>query len=327
MITVTGSLAFDHIMDYQGKFSDHIMPDKIHTLNLSFLVNTLKKQRGGTAGNIAYNLALLKLPVAILATVGHDFWEYGEFLKDSGVDLSQIKIVDSLTSSAFIMTDLGNNQITAFYAGAMNDAASLSIKKNNTELVVVSPNDPQAMVKFAKQCQDLHIPYMLDPGMQLPSLDPKDLRDMVNGATILIGNDYEVSLLKEKTGLNEQQLLSQVKILITTLGEKGSIIQSNDLSDSPSRSQGPPGRWSIPAAKPNEVVDPTGAGDAYRAGFLAGYLRGFDLKACGQMGAMAACYTVEKYGTTSHKFSIEEFCQRYRENFGEELPLSSLRGA
>jgi len=307
MILVTGSLAFDHIMDFPGKFSDHIMPDKIHQINLSFLVNTLQKQKGGTAGNIAYNLALLNSPVSILGVAGPDFSEYGEFLKSAGVDISSIKIIqDHLTSSAYIMTDKSDNQITAFYPGAMSDASSLSIS-GNPDMVVISPNDPKAMVQFTNQCQNFNIPYMLDPGMQLPRLAVQDLKNMVNGATILIGNDYEIALLKEKTGLNEQQLLDQVKVLVTTLGEKGSIIQSGlDTVQ-------------VNPAKPEQVVDPTGAGDAYRAGFLAGYVKGLDLKICGQMGSLAACYTIEKYGTTSHTFTMDEFKTRYKENFGEPL--------
>ncbi len=306
MITVTGSLAFDHIMDFPGKFADHIMPDKIHQINLSFLVNTLQKQKGGTAGNIAYNLALLNSPVSILGAAGSDFSEYGKFLQDAGVDISKIKIIENeSTSSAYIMTDKSDNQITAFYPGAMSENSKLTL--GNSEFAVISPNDPKAMMKFTRECQELKIPYMIDPGMQLPALDPEELKNMVNGATILIGNDYEIALLKEKTGLNERALLSQVKILITTLGENGSTIQSGLKT------------IQVSSAKPAEVVDPTGAGDAYRAGFLAGYLKGLGLKICGQMGSIAACYAIEKYGTTSHKFAVDEFKKRYQENFGEEL--------
>ena len=312
MITITGSLAFDHIMDYPGRFADHIMPDKIHQINLSFLVNTLTKQKGGTAGNIAYNLALLKTPVGIVGIAGHDFPEYAKFLENNGVDISKIQTAeDHLTSSAFIMTDIADNQITAFYPGAMENASELSLDGVTTDFVVVSPNNPQAMVKFAKQCQNLNIKYMLDPGMQLPALAASDLKDMLNGATILIGNDYEVALLREKLSLNEEQLLNQVEILITTLGEKGSIIQTKDQN------------LQVPAAKPGKVLDPTGAGDAYRAGFITGYMKGLDLKICGQMGSVAACYAIEKYGTTNHSFTVEEFQKRYQDNFGEELPLSS----
>ncbi len=308
MITVTGSLAFDTIMDFPGKFSDHIMPDKIHQINLSFLVNTLKKQPGGTAGNIAYNLALLGCPVSIVGSAGSDFSEYGQFLKNAGVDIAQIKIIDNeSTSSAFIMTDKSDNQITAFYPGAMSQNSSLPL--DTSDLVVISPNDPKAMVSFTKQCQDKNISYMLDPGMQLPALDVEDLKSMINGATILIGNDYEIELLKDKLQVTSDELLATSKILITTLGEKGSIIQSESETTQ------------INIARPKQIVDPTGAGDAYRGGFLAGYSRGFDLKVCGQIGAVAACYTVEKYGTTSHRFTIQEFKDRYTENFEEKLTL------
>jgi adenosine kinase len=308
VITVTGSLAFDHIMDFPGKFSDHIMPDKIHQINLSFLVNTLSKQRGGTAGNIAYNLALLKIPVGIVGIAGVDFPEYAKFLQNAGVDISKIQAAqNNLTSSAFIMTDKADNQITAFYPGAMEFADKLSLQEITTDLVVISPNNPQAMVNFSKQCQTLKIPYMLDPGMQLPALSPGDLKEMLNGAEILIGNDYEISLLKEKLTLDEEQILNQVKILITTLGEKGSRVQTkNDNLE-------------IKAAKPTAVLDPTGAGDAYRAGFLAGYSKNLDLKICAQMGGIASCYAIEKYGTSNHTFTVEEFNKRYQENYEEEL--------
>ncbi len=309
MITVTGSLAFDTIMDFPGKFSDHIMPDKIHQINLSFLVNTLKKQNGGTAGNIAYNLALLNQPVSIVGAVGSDFTEYQKFLEKAGVNTSRIKVLENeSTSSAFIMTDKSDNQISAFYPGAMKENSHLSLE-GNSDLVVISPNDPAAMVKFAKECQATNSPYLMDPGMQLPALEAADLKNMTQGATILIGNDYEISLLCNKLQITSNKLLEQVKILITTLGEKGSTIQSKSET------------IQINAGKPKEVVDPTGAGDAYRAGFLAGFTKGFDLKVCGQMGGVASCYAIEKYGTTSHKFTVQEFCGRYQENFGEQLKI------
>ncbi|MBU1032205.1 carbohydrate kinase family protein, partial [Patescibacteria group bacterium] len=315
MIEVTGSLAFDHIMDYQGHFGDHIMPDKIHQINLSFLVNTVKKQKGGTAGNIAYNLALLKMPVSILAMAGADFTDYAGFLKDAGVDISQIQISqNNLTSSCYIMTDASDNQITAFYPGAMKEADKLSMDKEKCDFAVISPNKPEAMINLTGQCQKLGIPYMLDPGMQLPALSSDDLKNMVNGAEILIGNDYEMALLSEKCrvpasrqGGQSAELLQTVKILVTTLGAKGSTIQTADKT------------YTIPSAKPAEVLDPTGAGDAYRAGFLAGYLKDLDLQICGQMGAVSACYAIEKYGTTSHTFTLEEFKKRYKENFNDEI--------
>ncbi|MBI2334262.1 carbohydrate kinase family protein [Candidatus Daviesbacteria bacterium] len=296
-VLVTGSLAYDVIMDFPGKFADHIDPTKTHILNLSFLVDTLKKQKGGTAGNIAYNLALLQMPVSILGSAGEDFNEYSDFLQKAGVKVSNIKIVkNKLTSQAFIVTDQADNQITAFYPGAMSENVNLSIEAS--EFAVISPNDPRAMINFALESQNLNIPYMFDPGMQLPRLSDRQLLQGMTGAKILIGNDYEVTLIKKR--LKE----IKVDILITTFGEKGSLIQTKDQN------------IEIQAARPKKVLDPTGAGDAYRAGFLAGYLQGRDLKECGQMGSVAACYSVEKYGTTTHSFTLDEFQVRYKENYG-----------
>lgn len=313
MILVTGSLAFDYIMDFPGSFSEHIMSDKIHVLNLSFLLTDLKKQFGGTAGNISYSLGLLKTPVSILATAGDDFSPYSEKLKNAGVDISQIQsLKNEFTASAFIMTDKNDNQITGFYPGAMSQASKLTIASlgQKPEFAVISPNDPQAMLNFSLECQKLSIPYMIDPGMQLPSLDPKDLSSMVNGAQILIGNDYEIGLLKKKLNINDQDITDHVNIVVTTYGNQGSQIEQ------------PNGQIiRIKAATPDANLDPTGAGDAYRAGFLAGFIKKLDLKTSAQIGATAACYVVEKYGTTSHTFTLEEFTRRYKENFGEELVL------
>lgn len=312
MITVTGSLAFDYIMDYQGKFADNIMPDKIHQINLSFLVKTLEKQRGGNAGNISYNLALLKTPVGIFAPAGDDFSAYSNFLKDVGVDISNIQIIkDKPTASAFIMTDQSDNQISAFYPGAMDEAANFSLKDLSVkpEFLVISPNTPQAILKLAEECRGLNISFMVDMGMQLPALDSEQIKQILKRGKILINNDYEMDLLKSKASLTEQDLFNEVEILITTFGEKGSVIKTKDQT------------IEIKPAKPKEVVDPTGAGDAYRAGFLAGYIKGLDLKTCGQMGSIAACYAIEKYGTSNHTFTIEEFIQRYKENFGEIIKL------
>ena len=311
-ILVTGSLAFDYIMDYQGIFSDSIMPDKIHTINLSFLLNTLKKERGGTAGNIAYNLALLKSKAAIFAAAGNDFGEYEIFLRQKGVDTSNIQIIkDKKTASAFIMTDKADNQITGFYPGAMVHSAHYSLKdvKQKPDFVVISPNDPKAISKQSDECRELNVPFMIDMGMQLPSLTSDEIKKILQKATILIGNDYEISLLKEKTGLKEEQILKNVTILITTLGVNGSKIQTAKEA------------FEIEAAKPKELVDPTGAGDAYRAGFMSGYESGFDLQTCGQMGAVTASFAIEKYGTQQHHFTIQAFQDRYIQTFKDLLEL------
>ena len=310
-ILVTGSLAFDYIMDYQGLFSDNIMPDNIHKINLSFLLNTLKKERGGTAGNIAYTLALLKSQVAIFAAAGNDFLEYGTFLKQAGIDTSHIQISkDKKTASAFIMTDKTDNQITGFYPGAMTDSVDYSLKDlaQKPDFIIISPNTPAAIIKQSEECRQLNVPFMIDMGMQLPALTSDEIKKIIQKAKILIGNDYEIDLLKKKASLSEEDLLEQVEVIITTLGANGSQIKTKAET------------FAIKPAKPKEVIDPTGAGDAYRSGFMAGLVRDFDLKICGQMGSVTSSFAIEKYGTQNHQFTINEFQDRYVQNFGSPLP-------
>lgn len=313
-IVVTGSLAFDYIMNFPGVFADNIDPSKLHVLSVSFLAETLKKERGGTAGNIAYNLALLNTPPLLLATAGDDFSEYKKFLKEAGVDISGVQMVaGEATSMAMILTDTKNNQITAFHPGAMNQTDSLSLGGTLGSFCVIAPTKPEAMARAVKECKELGIPYLYDPGMQLPRLTDEDLVDGILGAEILIANDYEMGLIESRVGSQKALALQaesrKPKIIITTLGAEGSVIESEGK------------KIKVGAARPEQVLDPTGAGDAYRAGFLAGFLRGFELKVCGQIGSVASCYVVEKYGTTNHTFTIEQFSKRYRENFGEELKL------
>lgn len=312
MIAVTGSLAFDYIMDFPGNFKDHIDPKKIHILNVSFLVRSLKKERGGNAGNISYNLSLLNQKSIILSCIGENYNVYLNFLKNAGVDIGSIKVIkDEEISLAFMITDQSDNQISAFYPGAMNHNYKLNLKNlaQKPEIVTISPDDPRAMNNFLKQAKKLKIPYLYDPGMQLPRLEDKDLIFGIKEAKILIGNDYEIGQIKKRLGLNDLKLLSLCEILITTLGPKGSIIKTQNK------------KILIKPVKPLKVIDPTGAGDAYRAGFLAGFQCGFNLKTCGQMGSLEACYAVEKYGTTNHTFSLKEFTKRYKDNFKENLDL------
>lgn len=304
-VIVTGSLAFDHIMNLPGVFSDYIMPDKIHSLNVSFLVDTLRKEFGGTGGNIAYNLALLGVKAELVAAVGSDGDEYIGWLVKNKVGIEGVKkFSDVLTACGFVITDRRDNQIWNFYGGAMRQARRLSLLsiKVRPSLVVIAPNDPKAMIQYAKECQKNHWDYLFDPAFYIPSLSKPDLAMAVSGAKVVIGNDYENTLLERKIA-NGKWRIANSQIQITTLGEKGSVVRQGDK------------KYKIPAAKVRAVVDPTGAGDAYRAGFVAGYLQGLALKVCGRMGAVCAAYTVEKYGTQTHQFSRKEFKRRYEANF------------
>ncbi len=316
MIVITGSLGFDYIMDYPGRFVDRIMPDKIHQISLSFLVDDLKKQWGGTAGNISYTLGLLGIRSALFATAGNDFGQYKKYLEKTSVNTSYVKEIKNIaTGSYFVITDQSDNQIGAFYTGAMRYAHNLSLKKiqEKIDLVVIAPNDPAAMRRFVLECQEMHIPYLYDPAFQIGHLTKADLMRGVLKAHILVGNDYEIALIMDKLHFTKEQLLKRSGIIITTLGDKGARIE--DLAS------GVYEEMIIKPAKPKNSSDPTGAGDCFRAGFLAGFLRGFDLQTCGQMGALAAVYTVEKYGTTTHIFTKKEFAKRYKENYRTEISL------
>lgn len=308
MVYVTGSIAFDFIMDFPGKFADHIDPEKIHSINLSFFVDSLKKERGGTAPNIAYSLSLLGVKSAILGVAGSDFSDYKKFLENSGVDTSLITTVeDKPTAIAFMITDKLDNQISAFYPGALFHTEKVSLHDlPKPTLCSISPNEVNLMVKLSKQCQSANIPYIFDPGRQLPRFSNQQLLNGLNGSKLLIGNDYEISLIRKR--LNKD-LLKLVPVVITTLAEEGCEILTKQ------------GLTKIPAAKPKAIVDPTGAGDAFQAGLIAGFINNLDLAVCAQMGAVTACYTVEKYGTTTHYFTKKEFQARYKKNYQKDLNI------
>lgn len=313
MILVTGSLAFDHIMNFPGVIADHIIPEKIHKLNVSFLVDQMHKSFGGTAGNIAYSLSLLGVKVSILAVVGEDFISYRKFLQENEVGTDYISVEKSFfTSTAFGITDAKDNQIWGFYAGADSLSDKLSVKDIGSQIDfgIIAPHNPTAMLKFCRQYKEKGVAYLFDPGMQLPWFQKPDLIAAFAGAKIIIGNDYEISRMQQITAIENLDTLSQQdKIIITTLGADGSKIVSKS------------GRYQIAAVPLKFTVDPSGAGDAYRAGFTAGFMRGFSLPTCGQMGSVAAAYAVEKYGTTNHSYTIEEFTKRYRENYKQEVSL------
>jgi len=310
-VVVTGSVAFDHIMSMPGRFKDHIMPDKLHILNISFYVETLRRGFGGTGGNQAYNLTLLGYKPLLVAAAGRDFGEYKQFLQKAGVGIEGVREYKELTATGFAVADQDDNQIWSFYAGAMKRATKLSLKPylDKANLVMVAPNEPEAMTRYVGECSQAGVDFLYDPAFWIPNLGKQALVKGVKGARIVIGNDYEIELLLRRTGLKKKQVLTGERILITTLGAKGSIIETGKET------------FEIPAAKPKNTSDPTGAGDAYRAGFIAGYLKNLPLSVCGRMGSVTAVYTVEKYGTQTHRFTLAQFKKRYQENFGESLTL------
>lgn len=310
-IIVTGSIAWDHIMDFPGYFKDHILPEKVHMLNVSFLVNCLKRQRGGCATNIAYNLSLLGERPGIMATVGSDFEDYRLWFLANEIDVSAITVIDGeYTASAFVTTDKSDNQITGFYPGAMSYADTLSFANldyRSIEIAIISPNSPAAMVKYAEECKQLCIPYIFDPGQQVISLEPAAIAESARGAKVLIANDYEYEMIRNKTGLSVDDLVEYAEIVIVTLGDQGSLVRTRQET------------VRVPAAKPRRVIDPTGAGDAYRAGIIKGLLRGYSLSKMGKVAAQVSVYGLEEYGTTVHRFTMSQFSERFMESFGEAL--------
>lgn len=308
-VAVTGSVAYDHIMNFTGKFKDHILADKLHILNVSFLVDGLKRLRGGCAANIGHALSLHGLRPRLVAAVGSDFDEYRRWLEGRNFDLAGTKVhQDLLTASCFITTDRDNNQITGFYPGAMGRAAECTIAGlpgPRPELVVVSPNDPGAMKAVPEECRKLGVPFAYDPGQQVIALSGDDLKQGLQGAKLLFTNDYELAMVQQKTGLDLEGLQERVEIVVTTLGEKGSRVHA--------RGEAP---VEIPVAKVKAVVDPTGAGDAYRGGFIKGLLTGADWATCGRLGALTASYCVESHGTNNYTFDAATFGRRFAEAFG-----------
>jgi len=309
-ILVSGSLAYDKIMTYPGRFSDHILPDKIHTLSVSFVTENLSEHFGGTAGSIAYNLGLLGERPTILAAAGNDFGPYREWLERAGADLSFVRVVpDKPTAFATIMTDRGDNQITALYLGTMAESCGVTADDlPRSPLAIIAPGNAEDMRRLPDMYRTRKIPFIFDPGQQVPSLSAEDLRNGIDGAKALIVNDYELSLIAEKTGWDEAKILKHAEILTVTLGEKGSRIRSGER------------RFDIPVAAVKKVLDPTGAGDAYRGGFIKGLLAGWPLDVVGRFAGITAAYAIEAHGPQGHHFTLHEARARYAQSFGEELP-------
>jgi adenosine kinase len=315
-IIVTGSVAFDYLMSFPGHFREHILPDQIGQISVSFLVDSMRKERGGVAPNIAYSLALLGERPTVMATVGQDFGEYGTWLEGVGVDTSAIvEVPGQFTSSFFGNTDLDNNQIASFYVGAMSQADTLSFYDLDypaIQLAVISPNAPAAMVKYAAECQVLSVPYIYDPSQQIIRLSAQELLAGMNGARLLIVNEYEFGMIRNKTGLGDADLLAMAEATIVTRGEAGSTVYAGGQV------------YSIPVAPTIRLVEPTGVGDAYRAGVIKGMLRGYPWEVTGRIGALAAVYVLEQAGTQNHHYTPEAFAARYRQVFGDATELDDL---
>jgi adenosine kinase len=304
---VTGSIAFDYLMSFPGKFTEHFLPEHMNRVSLSFLVDSMDKRRGGCAPNIAYTLALLGERPRLMATAGQDFDDYRRWLEAAGVDTSLVRQVpDKFTASFFCSTDSESNQIASFYTGAMANAAELSFRTiDGCRMVILSPNDPAAMVQYAEECRTLRIPFIWDPGQQCARMNGDELRAGLQGSAIVICNDYELELIRQKTGLDEDGILALTGALIVTRGEQGSTARFDARE------------VAVPAVPPHRLVDPTGVGDAFRGGLLKGLAMGADLEICCRLGSLAATYALEHLGGQSHAYTWDEFYTRYRTHFGE----------
>lgn len=306
---ICGSMAYDTIMVFNGRFKDHILPDKIHMLNVSFLVPGLRRNFGGCAGNIAYNLRLLGGDGAPMATVGHDFAPYLEWLKQQSIELKYLlPVATEFTAQAFITTDLDDNQITAFHPGAMMQSHLQRVPTDGrVTLGLISPDGRDGMIEHAAQFAAAGIPFIFDPGQGLPMFNGEELLKFVDQASWVTVNEYEGQLLSERTGLGHEQLAAKVEGLIVTYGAQGSMIYS--------RGQ----RLQIPSAKPLAVNDPTGCGDAYRAGLIYGLMNKFDLETTGRIASLLGAIKIESHGPQNHRFTMAEFGARFAESFGYRL--------
>lgn len=311
-IILTGSVAMDRIMVFPGKFEDVIQPDKLHILSVSVLLDELKETRGGVAANIAYNLALLKQESVLLAAVGEDARGYMNDLADMGVDTGCLHYTQSKTASFSVITDQNDCQVGGFYPGAMSEAGGLSLEKwrDSEALIVISPHDPAQMALQVEECQKFKLRMLYDVGQQVGNLNQQDLRAGVEAAELLILNDYELGLLMEKTGWNQTQILKKVKLLLVTLGEMGVRVLQDGEEERV-----------VGAVKLKKVIDPTGAGDAFRAGFLYGYVRDFDVIESAQLGCVVASFAIQQHGTQEHQHDNNKIIERHNETYGKKIRL------
>jgi adenosine kinase len=314
-ILFTGSIAYDYLMTFPGYFKDHILPQKIESISVSFLVESMTRQRGGTAPNIAYTLALLGGQACLMGTVGDDFDEYRAWLEQRGVDTRAVKVIPgTFTASFFANTDRGNAQIASFYPGAMGFASvqSLHDLDYRPDLVVISPNAPDAMRKFVRECKELKLRYLFDPSQQLARMSREVVHEDVDSAWMLTVNDYEFGLIEKMTGWTEATIQKHVEVLVITRGEKGATIYSDGV------------RIDVSAVPPEKILDPTGVGDAFRGGLLRGVAAGWPWPLCGQLGALAATYCLEQLGTQNHHYTRAEFLTRFRQHFDDAELLNEL---
>ncbi|HET8941051.1 MAG TPA: carbohydrate kinase family protein [Rudaea sp.] len=306
---ICGSLAYDTIMVFQDQFKNHILPDKVHILNVAFLVPRMRKEFGGCAGNISYNLKLLSGNPLPMGTVGQDFGPYREHFNQCGIDLSQVKVIEDLyTAQAFITTDLDDNQITAFHPGAMMRSHENHVRDvPDVEFGIVGPDGREAMMQHATEFAERGVPFIFDPGQALPLFNGEEFRAFIEQAQYVTVNDYESNLLQQRTGWGEKQIADRVTAYIVTRGAKGSLIHTKTQT------------FDIPPAHERRVSDPTGCGDAYRAGLIHGLINGRDLPTCGRMASLMGALKVEHPGTQNQRFTYDEFADQFRQQFGYAL--------
>ena len=311
-IVLCGSLSIDQIMTFDGFYEELIQPEKLHVLSVTPLVSSLRRTRGGIAGNIAYSLALLGEKPLLYSAIGRESKSYMDDLAHMGVDVSQVYYSQLPTATFSVLTDKNNCQVGGFYPGAMGDSTSLTIKKfkDKDVLVVVSDHDPSQMIIQAQECRKYKKRMVFDVGQQISVLSGEELILGLEAAEILIINDYEMGMLVKKTGLTQDEITKKTKVCIVTLGEKGSVIYAEDNNFAPQR---------IQAVKVNKAIDPTGAGDAFRAGFLYGFVRGWDLQKSAQLGSTVAAFVVEKHGTQEHNFTWKDVKKCYERHYAEKI--------
>ena len=309
-VLICGSMAYDHIMVFQDQFKNHILPDKVHILNVSFLVPEMRREFGGCAGNIAYNLNLLDTSLALpMATVGKDFESYAYWMDSHNINRKYIKVIeDAYTAQAFITTDLDDNQITAFHPGAMNHSQENNISDvSSCSLGIVSPDGRDGMLKHAQQFTEKNIPFIFDPGQGLPMFNGEELIQFIEQANWVTVNDYEWQMMKEKTGLSKKEITEKVEALIVTRGGEGSHIYTKE------------GLIEVPIVEPESISDPTGCGDAYRAGLLYGLVNNMDIEIAGKIASLMGAIKISCHGTQNHTFTIDEFMSQLESKFGYKI--------